>query len=121
MSAVVDYVIREHQVGDFIVVEAWLYDTGPECGPELAASMRRISPEGIPCWPRLSGYVGNDPYTRYVHVPNWLMRLLGDTLDRRLARARAAVSSAAERTKRKEMMLWLRQHPYFVPVFGRGG
>lgn len=63
------------------------------------------------CWPdgRIgpSWVVSFDPHpsTVFVHEPNWLNRWLGDTTEKRLARAKRSVSRWAEREIAKQERL----------------
>lgn len=106
----VHYEVQEHAVGDSILVEALLYDAVDLSGNGPPPPLLSVTADGIPytrmpaCWSR------NSPYEKYVYMPNALMRLFGDTLDKRLARARATVERRAKRTVTHETRLWQAWH-----------
>lgn len=98
---IVHYEMQERPVGESIRVRALVYGQWQS----WMTTHSKVSPEGIPYFPVPVDY-SYDPYTEYVYPPGRLARLFGDTLQKRLARARKKVEARARRATTRGAALY---------------
>lgn len=85
------YEVTVSPISDFVYVQATLLHPWPAEGGGTVLRADMLDWEGS---------------HRYVNPPCWLFRMFGDTLDRRIERAKHAVSAWAEREIRKRRNVW---------------